>query len=212
MFLIWVREGVVFSVCLSHHRGWGRGTPVLSQVLPCGGGGRYTGQPGQDYPPSLPTTPLPKPARTDYPSPPSLPTSPLPKPAKTGMPLPSLPTPSYHYPPILSLPPPPGKDRLRRGCRRSFLSFLNPITFQGSQVEWRSVFFLTAGVYLFGGLAYLIFGGGDVEDWAKATTDKETVSDSKNKTSDFIPMFSLSRGEMSGTTTISSEDIIQSNM
>ena len=73
-------------------------------------------------------------------------------------------------------------------------------------------FLLTAGVYLFGGLAYLIFGGGDVEDWAKATSEKETVSDSKDKTSDFTPIFSLSGMKTSGTTTIPSEDIIQSKM
>ena len=80
-------------------------------------------------------------------------------------------------------------------------------TFQGSQAEWRSVFFLTAGVYLFGGLAYLIFGGGDVEDWAKPTTEKETVSNSKDKTSDVTPIFSLS-----GKETILSEDISQTKM
>ena len=85
-------------------------------------------------------------------------------------------------------------------------------TFQGSQAEWRSVFFLTAGVYLFGGLAYLIFGGGDVEDWAKPTTEKETVSDSKDKTSDVAPIFSLSRRKMSGKGTILSEDISQTKM
>ena len=51
-----------------------------------------------------------------------------------------------------------------------------------------------------------------MEDWAKATAEKKTVSDSKDKTSDFTLVFSLSGGKMSGTTTISSEDIIQSKM
>ena len=69
-----------------------------------------------------------------------------------------------------------------------------------------------ARVYLFGGLAYLIFGGGDVEDWAKSTTEKETVPDSKDKTFDVTPIFSLSEGKMSGKETILSEDITQTKM
>ena len=53
----------------------------------------------------------------------------------------------------------------------------------------------------------MIFGGGDVEDWAKPTTEKETVSNSKDKTSDVTPIFSLS-----GKETILSEDISQTKM
>ena len=31
------------------------------------------------------------------------------------------------------------------------------------------MFFLTAGIYLFGGVVYLIFASGEVEEWAKTT-------------------------------------------
>ena len=37
---------------------------------------------------------------------------------------------------------------------------------QGSQEQWRQVFFLAVGLYLFAWIIYMIFCKGDVQDWA----------------------------------------------
>ena len=46
----------------------------------------------------------------------------------------------------------------------------------------------------------------------KPTTEKETVSNPKDKTSDVTPIYSLSEGKMSEKETILSEDISQTKM
>ena len=58
---------------------------------------------------------------------------------------------------------------------------------QGSASEWRYVFFLVAGLISLGGIAFCIFGSGDVQDWAKE------VSDVKEKDEDDVEMKPLKR-------------------
>ena len=47
--------------------------------------------------------------------------------------------------------------------------------FQGTQEEWQYIFYITAVVLIFGMVTFVIFGSGEVQDWAKdkARTGKE---------------------------------------
>ncbi|KAK3094625.1 hypothetical protein FSP39_004159 [Pinctada imbricata] len=36
-----------------------------------------------------------------------------------------------------------------------------------SRTQWQIVFYLAAGIYIFGALFYLIFGSGELQDWAR---------------------------------------------
>ena len=57
---------------------------------------------------------------------------------------------------------------------------------------------MTGGVYLFGGLVYLFFGRGDIEQWAKNPIRIEhgnTNMEEKDK-SEINPVFTLSEKEM----------------
>ena len=72
------------------------------------------------------------------------------------------------------------------------------ILIQGSQSEWRNVFFMTGGVYLFGGLVYVFFGRGDIEQWAKNPVHIEhgNVNMEEKDKSEINPIFTLSEKEM----------------
>lgn len=45
--------------------------------------------------------------------------------------------------------------------------------FQGTAVEWRSVFYTLAAVQLFGGIFFLIFARGETQHWAKMESEEE---------------------------------------
>lgn len=47
------------------------------------------------------------------------------------------------------------------------------LIFQGTQAEWRIVFFICSSLYLFGGLFYLVFASGELQPWAAEDTDKK---------------------------------------
>ena len=38
---------------------------------------------------------------------------------------------------------------------------------QQTQAQWRTVFFICAGIYTFGTLFYLLFGSGELQPWAR---------------------------------------------
>ena len=69
---------------------------------------------------------------------------------------------------------------------------------QGSQAEWRNVFFMTGGVYLFGGLVYLFFGRGDIERWARTTVyiEQGNMNMEEKEKSEINPVFTLSEKKM----------------
>lgn len=50
-----------------------------------------------------------------------------------------------------------------------------------SQEEWRVVFYIAAAICIFGNIFYLIFGSGELQDWAK---EEEETSDVKQKLKD----------------------------
>ena len=76
--------------------------------------------------------------------------------------------------------------------KSSFLSVQN----QGSQSEWRNVFFKTAGIYVFSGFTYLILGSGEIEEWAKNPVQADGGFQSNIKeNSNFNPMFTISNHE-----------------
>ncbi len=58
-----------------------------------------------------------------------------------------------------------------RGFPLSLRSFLSEIRiffrFQQTQFQWQVVFYISAAILSFGGVFYLIFASGEVEDWAK---------------------------------------------
>ena len=39
--------------------------------------------------------------------------------------------------------------------------------FQGTQAEWRVVFYLAAAIYLFGAIFFGIFAAGEIQPWVK---------------------------------------------
>ena len=45
------------------------------------------------------------------------------------------------------------------------------LSWQGTQGEWRTVFLLTGGISAFGGVVYLIFGKGGVQEWATSSDE-----------------------------------------
>ena len=57
---------------------------------------------------------------------------------------------------------------------------------------------MTGGVYLFGGLVYLFFGGGDIEQWARTPTHIEhgNMNMVEKDKSEINPVFALSEKEM----------------
>ena len=57
---------------------------------------------------------------------------------------------------------------------------------------------MTGGVYLFGGLVYLFFGGGDIEQWAKNPVhiDQGGKNMVEKDKSEINPVFTLSEKEM----------------
>ena len=57
---------------------------------------------------------------------------------------------------------------------------------------------MTGGVYLFGGLVYLFFGGGDIEPWAKNPVNIEhgNMNVVEKDKSEINPVFTLSEKEM----------------
>ena len=65
------------------------------------------------------------------------------------------------------------------------LFVLEQMSLQGSQGEWRNVFFMTGGIYLFGGFIYLILGSGNVEEWAKRPVKRNTDDSKKSEINPF---------------------------
>jgi len=52
---------------------------------------------------------------------------------------------------------------------------------QPTRSQWQKVFYLTAGVYAFGAIVYLIFGSGDRQSWADDTTTQDQIRDTFNQ-------------------------------
>lgn len=48
-----------------------------------------------------------------------------------------------------------------------FLADTCGVFFQGTQEEWQSVLWLTAGILTTGATVFAIFASGDVQEWAK---------------------------------------------
>jgi len=46
---------------------------------------------------------------------------------------------------------------------------------QQTAAAWRNVFFITAGVYLFGTIFYAIFGSGSRQSWATPQQDEQSA-------------------------------------
>ena len=55
---------------------------------------------------------------------------------------------------------------------------------------------MTGGVYLFGGLVYLFFGGGDIEQWARTPAHIEHGNVVDEDKSEKNPVFTLSEKEL----------------
>jgi len=45
--------------------------------------------------------------------------------------------------------------------------------FQQTRAAWRTVFYITGAIYLFGTIVYGIFGSGDVQPWAADSKTEE---------------------------------------
>ena len=52
---------------------------------------------------------------------------------------------------------------------------------QGTQEEWRDVFFLSGGVLLFAGLVYILLAEGGVAEWAKGDENIDDKHDAVNR-------------------------------
>ena len=63
-------------------------------------------------------------------------------------------------------------------CISSLL--IDTFPFQGNQEQWHIVFYIVAAIYFGGGVFYLVFGSGELQDWAK---DEKVVVDSSPNTS-----------------------------
>lgn len=50
------------------------------------------------------------------------------------------------------------------------------LRYQGTQAEWRIVFFICSALYLFGGVVYLLFASGELQPWASEDTDKSDIT------------------------------------
>ena len=50
------------------------------------------------------------------------------------------------------------------------------IVFQSGLSEWRKVFFISAAVYVFGAVFYLVFGSGKEQSWSKSCNLRSFVS------------------------------------
>lgn len=48
--------------------------------------------------------------------------------------------------------------------------------------EWRTVFFISAGIYLFGCVVYWFWCSGELQEWAKVPTEDSEMSVEKGKT------------------------------
>ncbi|XP_035827278.1 sialin [Aplysia californica] len=49
------------------------------------------------------------------------------------------------------------------------------VTSRQTQEEWRTMFFICAGVYLFGTMFYCIFASGQIQDWAQDNDEKRPI-------------------------------------
>ena len=58
---------------------------------------------------------------------------------------------------------------------------LSCIVLQGTQEEWRTVFFLSGGLLLFSGLVYVILAEDGIAEWAKDKENSEQKHDTVNK-------------------------------
>lgn len=63
------------------------------------------------------------------------------------------------------------------------------LTFQRTHGEWQSVFFVSAAIYAFGAVFFMIFGSGDIQDWAicDSELDLEEEKVELNSNGDIAP-------------------------
>ncbi len=62
------------------------------------------------------------------------------------------------------------------------IDFNIDIPLQGTAGEWRIVFFLSAGIYIFGAVFYDLLASADVQEWAKSNPREEDVELNKDGT------------------------------
>jgi len=54
--------------------------------------------------------------------------------------------------------------------------------FQPSREQWQKVFYVTAGIYVFGAVFFVIFGSGDVQPWNSADDENLVEVDVERET------------------------------
>ena len=55
--------------------------------------------------------------------------------------------------------------------------------------EWQKVFFIGAGIYMFGWIMFVIFADAEVQDWAKGRTDEKSESETRISRSKGDPIY-----------------------
>lgn len=60
--------------------------------------------------------------------------------------------------------------------------------FQSTSKTWRTVFYISAAIYVFGVISYTLLGSGEVQSWAKGTNNYEQLPQDEDHDTEECPV------------------------